>query len=51
MRELLGEYAKPQRLKIDKNLEHILRDTGRMIGLEPFIKRGILDDTPISNKG
>jgi hypothetical protein len=40
--EYLGELADPQRLKIQKSLEHVLRDTGRMIGLWPMQKRGIL---------
>ncbi len=40
--EYLGEYAKPKRWKVQKSMEHILRDTGQMIGLEPVIQRGLL---------
>lgn len=51
MWELLGEYADPPRLKVQKSMEHVLRDTGRLTGLWPFIKRGILDGTPICKEG
>lgn len=40
--EYLGELADPPRLKIDKKLEHTLRDTGRMVGLWPITERGLL---------
>lgn len=42
MWELLGEYANPPRLKVQKSMEHVMRDTGHMIGLNPFVKRGII---------
>jgi hypothetical protein len=40
--EYLGEYARPPRWKIQKDMEHVLRDQGRMIGLWPVIARGLL---------
>lgn len=40
--EYLGERAEPPRLKVTKSMEHVLRDTGRMIGLEPIAQRGLL---------
>lgn len=39
--EYLGEYSEPQRWKIDKTMEHVLRDTGHMIGLWPVVRRGV----------
>lgn len=40
--EYLGEYAKPPRLKVQKSLEFVFRDTGRLIGLWPCVKRGLV---------
>lgn len=42
--EYLGEYATPPRLKVQKNLEFVFRDTGRLIGLWPCVKRGLFDN-------
>lgn len=50
MWELLGEYQKPPQLCIQKSMEHVMRDTGHMIGLAPFTKRGILNGTQIYRK-
>jgi hypothetical protein len=44
--EYLGEYADPPRWKIQKSMEHVLRDTGHMIGLWPVIARGLLPGRP-----
>jgi len=40
--EYLGELATPPRTKVDKSKEHVLRDTGRMIGLWPIVQRGLI---------
>lgn len=40
--EYLGEAADPPRTKVDKTMEHVLRDTGRMIGLWPIKQRGLI---------
>lgn len=40
--EYLGELATPPRHAVKKEFEHILRDTGKMIGLHPIIQRGLL---------
>lgn len=51
MWELLGEYQRPPQLSIQKSMEHVMRDTGHMIGVLPFIKRGILvSDEVYSNE-
>jgi len=39
--EYLGEYANPQRFKIEAPWRHILRDEGRMIGLGLVQRRGL----------
>lgn len=41
--EYLGENAEPPRLKVHKTYEHVLRDEGRMIGLLPIVRRGLLN--------
>jgi predicted glutamine amidotransferase len=40
--EYLGEYCKPKRLAVHKPWEHLFRDEGKMIGLEPMRARGVL---------
>lgn len=45
--DYLGEYASPRRWRITKELEHVLRDTGKMIGLWPVVRRGILPETRV----
>lgn len=45
--EYLGEYAKPARLKIQKEWEHVLTQQGSMIGLWPMIKRGVIPNNPV----
>lgn len=40
--EYLGELAEPPRTKVTKSMEHVLRDTGRMIGLWPIKQRGLI---------
>lgn len=40
--EYLGELAEPPRTKVTKSMEHVLRDTGRMVGLWPIKQRGLL---------
>ncbi len=40
--EYLGELANPTRTKVTKELEHVLRDTGRMVGLWPIKQRGLI---------
>lgn len=40
--EYLGEFATPPRFKVEKTFEHVLRDTGRMLGLAPIKNRGVL---------
>jgi hypothetical protein len=47
MREMLGEYCDPPRLKVHKPWEHVLMNTGRMIGLWPLIKREVISAAPI----
>lgn len=45
--EYLDEYKTPGTIGIKKDLEHVLRDTGRMVGLWPMIKRGVLNGSSI----
>lgn len=40
--EYLGELAEPPRTGVYKPWEHVLRDTGRMVGLWPIVQRGLL---------
>lgn len=40
--EYLGELADPPRQGVYRLWEHILRDTGRMVGLWPIVQRGLL---------
>lgn len=45
--EYLGEYGKPPRLKIVNSWRHVLAEEGRMIGMWPMIKRGLLPKTKV----
>ena len=40
--EYLGELATPERTQVTRSLEHVLQNTGEMIGLEPIYARGVL---------
>ncbi len=40
--EYLGELANPPRTKVTKSMEHVLRETGRMLGLWPIKQRGLI---------
>lgn len=41
----LGEYRRPYNIGVKREWEHILRDTGEMIGLEAAQQAGIVGDT------
>lgn len=47
---MLGEYANPLRLATHKPYEHVMKHTGRMIGLDQFYELGLIPKRKLANK-